>query len=341
METVGHSFDVRRMQTHDGPGIRTTVFMKGCSLRCAWCHNPESFSMEQEVWWQADRCIGCGQCVEACPAAAIRADNGIQIDRSTCTGCAVCAEACPSKAIEALRSDWSVDGLFDAINRDRAFLKNGGGVTVSGGEPALQRPFVSKLLERCRKEGLHTALDTCGAVPPKAFETLLPHCDLILFDLKIMDSSNHWKWTGQDNFQILENLRTIAQHADSRRKLWIRTPLIPGATTDSENIEAIGNFIRDTLSGTVDRWELCTFNNLCAAKYQRLGRQWNMEKIPLLSRTEGDAALKTARSSCGLPQAHVFLKGRMIENKAESLKTGRPLQEDYYATRSKSSHPDG
>jgi len=313
MKVVGYSFDVRHMQTHDGPGIRTTVFMKGCPLRCAWCHNLESFSMAQEVWWQADRCIGCGKCVEACPEGAIRTDEGIQIDRNKCTGCAACADVCPSKAMQALRIDWSVDALFNVINRDRPFLMKGGGVTVSGGEPALQSPFVSELLARCQKEGLHTALDTCGAVPPDAFTPLLSHCDLILFDLKIMDPSDHKKWTGQENFQLLENLRTIADRiqSGSKLKLWIRTPLIPGATANAENIEAIGTFIRENLSGAVDRWELCAFNNLCAEKHHRLGGRWSMEEIPLLTRAEGAALLNVARSGSGLAIDSIFLKGRM------------------------------
>jgi len=262
----------------------------------------------------ADRCIGCGKCVEACPEDAICTSDGIQIDRKKCTRCGVCAEICPAKAIKTLRSDWSVDDLFNTINRDRAFLTNGGGVTVSGGEPALQWPFVSALLERCQMEGLHTALDTCGAAPSVAFDAMLPHCDLILFDLKIMNPSTHKKWTGQDNTQTLKNLRAIAEHAGNKLKIWIRTPLIPNATANTENIAAIASFIANEIPGAVERWEHCAFNSLCADKYHKLGSRWSMEKTPLITRDESEALLKTARSCSSLPPENIFLKGRLSQS---------------------------
>lgn len=214
---IGHTFSVKRMQTHDGPGLRTTVFMKGCSLRCAWCHNPESFSAAQEVWRDDAKCISCGICATA---------DGSRTDHSNWNGDLACVEKCPSKALEALRIDGTVDELFQQIDRDSGFFENGG-VTVSGGEPALQWPFVTGLLQKCKVKGLHTALDSCGAAPAQAFDALLPHLDLVLFDLKIMDAASHKQWTGRDNRDILENIQRIAEQVRSNKslKLWIRTPL--------------------------------------------------------------------------------------------------------------------
>lgn len=314
MALTGHTFSIRRMQTHDGPGLRTTVFMKGCPLRCSWCHNPESFNRGQEVWWQADRCIGCHTCAAVCPEQVITAQpEGIQIDREACTACGECVEQCPSKALTRIRTEWTVDSLYRKINRDRAFFEEGGGVTVSGGEPAVQSGFVAAFLKRCGKSGLHTALDTCAAARPDQIIEILPHCNLILLDLKIMHPEVHRNWTGKDNRGILENARRIAAviRSASDTDLWIRTPLIPAATATADNVAALARFIRCELDGTVSRWELCTFNNLCADKYQKLGRDWGFADTPLLSSAEGEALLHIAREQSGLPSGRVSLKGMM------------------------------
>lgn len=313
MNPSGYTFDVRRMQTHDGPGIRTTVFMKGCSLRCAWCHNPESLSIAPEVWRREESCIACGRCAEVCPTKAISAADHLRISRPACTGCGDCVEACPTHAMRSLREEWTVDKLFASLDRDRAFLEDGGGITVSGGEPALQWPFVSQLLERCKSAGLHTALDTCGAVHGEAFDHLLPHCDLVLFDLKIMDEESHRRWTGQGRAAIVGNLeRTVRQvRARPGMALWIRTPLIPGATADEENIAAIADFLGSELDDAVSRWELCTFNNLCGEKYRRLDQPWPFDQTPLLERSAAGRLLEIARARSHLGSERVLLKGRM------------------------------
>lgn len=316
MEVTGHTFSVRRMQTHDGPGLRTTVFMKGCPLRCMWCHNPESLTSRQEIWWEADRCIGCKTCVANCPEQAIEArPDGIRINRTACTACGACVDHCPAKALTRIRSDWTVDALCREIERDRAFIEEGG-VTVSGGEPALQSDFVSALLQRCKESGLHTALDTCGAVRWEALLKILPHCDLVLFDLKLIDPALHQKWTSQDNQRSLENARRLAGmiRSDSRPELWLRTPLIPGATATKENISAIADFIRTEMPGTVSRWELCTFNNLCGDKYHRLNMPWEYEQVSLMAKSEAEMFHCIARERSGLPSERIFLKGRTGED---------------------------
>ena len=313
---LGYGFSLRRGQTQDGPGLRTSVFMKGCPLTCAWCHNPESLTARPEVWWLDYRCIDCGKCDEVCPNGATL--TGLQVghqpDRDVCTGCGICVEACPAKAREQLRSEWSVKELVNEVMRDQAFF-DGGGVTVSGGEPAIQPAFVAELLAACKTEGLHTALDTCGAVPWKAMDSILPHCDLILYDLKIMDPQVHKRWTGKDNRNVLNNLRRLAtmNREKNQPALWVRTPLIPGATDNEANISAIGEFIRTELGSAVERWELCAFNNLCNEKYQRLGLTWEFADAPLLEVEHAKRLLAVARAEVGTLAGRVILKGGLMK----------------------------
>ncbi|VGO19125.1 glycyl-radical enzyme activating protein [Pontiella sulfatireligans] len=306
MSKQGHTFSVKRMQTHDGPGLRTTVFMKGCSLRCAWCHNPESLSGKAELWRNEPRCIGCGICA---------LDDGSLTDHDNWNGDPAVIENCPAKALEPLRKDWSVEALLADLERDAAFFTKNGGITVSGGEPAMQWPFVAELLKGCREREWHTALDTCGAAPAEALDVLLPLCDLVLFDLKIMNSSNHRKWTGQGNEQILDNFcKTMAYATEHPElKIWIRTPLIPGATDGTENIEAIGHFLSNHWTDQIERWDLCAFNNLAVEKYQKMNMEWEFAETPLMERKHGEELLQTAIGALG-PEKYdrVYLKGRMI-----------------------------
>ncbi|MBN2078368.1 MAG: glycyl-radical enzyme activating protein [Spirochaetes bacterium] len=277
-ELTGTVLEIQRMSTEDGPGLRTTVFFKGCSLRCAWCHNPESIERKPQLQWIESRCIGCGICLDACPRGALfSGENGIVIDRDLCEGCGTCAGACPSTALELMGRTWTVIELADEAARDAPYFGATGGVTASGGEAALQAPFVAAFFGELKRRGIHTALDTSGQCRPEQLDAILPHADLLLYDIKEIDSARHAEFTGSGNELILANLIHAAEFARDRimpREIWIRTPVIPGATDRRENILGIGAFIAANLAGSVTRWELCAFNDLCRDKYLRLGCDW-------------------------------------------------------------------
>jgi pyruvate formate lyase activating enzyme len=289
--TTGCILHLQRLSTEDGPGIRTTVFFKGCPLHCDWCHNPESISIQLQTQWFAVRCIGCKTCVEACPNGCLTmTESGLVIDRELCEACGKCVEACPSGAREMLGRSVTVEEVLVELLKDRAYYeKSDGGVTLSGGEPTFQPDFAEGLLRGLKEQGISTALDTCGLASTRTFDRLLPFTDLILFDLKLFDPGLHSKFTGVTNQQILENLahmRNTIQHQPQRIELWIRTPLIPGATDTQENLSAIGNYLTEHFEKTVARWELCAFNNLCREQYTRLGLEWEYAVTPLMSSSE-------------------------------------------------------
>ncbi len=311
------TIDVSHGTTHDGPGMRTTVFVKGCPLRCAWCQNPESISRRNEVWWDKTNCIGCMSCADACTHGALTADdNGIQIDREACAVCGECADACPTEAMSRQGQEYDLDTLVKEVLKDKRYYQQfGGGVTCSGGEPLLQYEFVAEFFRRMHAEGITTALDTCGCVPAENLKAVLPCTDYILYDMKLLDSAAHKQFTGAPNERILENLLYAAEYvrtAERPMEIWIRTPLIPTATATAENIRAIGTFIRNHLSDVVTRWELCAFNGVCAAKYDKLGLKWAFDGMGAMSRSDIEPLKEAALSV--MPKEKVIITGMIREN---------------------------
>ena len=223
-------FNIERNSYFDGPGIRTTVFFKGCNLRCAWCHNPESQSPKPQMMFFKNKCTGCGKCKEKCP-------NNLEL----CELCGKCTLYCPHDAREICGKEYTVDEVMRDILKDKAFYDNsGGGVTFSGGESMLQIDFLEELLKACKQNGIHTAIDTAGHVPYESFESVLPYTDLFLFDVKCYDSDKHKKYTGASNEQILSNLEKLLKTGIS---VWVRIPIIPTVNDTEEEMRNIKDFI--------------------------------------------------------------------------------------------------
>lgn len=325
--------EIQRMSTEDGPGIRTTVFLKGCYLQCSWCHNPESISPKPQLQWLKSNCIGCQLCVAACPNNTLTyVDNQIVIDRNICEACGICVEECPSGALEIMGQEVTVEEVVQEVLKDKAYFeKSGGGITVSGGEPTMQAGFVAEFLKRMKENGIHTALDTCGLGTHTAYEKILPYTDLILYDIKEIDSKKHQEFTGSPNEKILNNLLVISEWMKingTPKELWIRTPVIPDATDTEENIAGIGKFIAENKLHP-DRWELCAFNNLCNDKYLRLGTRWVFEKYGLLEADEMNRLVIVAKNS-GVDSETVLWTGSVKTEEEIVINTGNePKPVDY------------
>lgn len=262
--------DIQRFSVHDGPGIRTTVFLKGCNLNCGWCHNPETIHPRPELQVFPDKCIACGACLTACPHAAHRlADTTKHFDRHLCTACGSCARTCYAEALQLVGRLVTPQQVLAEVLEDQPFYANsGGGVTLSGGEPLCQREFCIEILRLCKLVGIHTAIETNLAWPWECVESVLPHIDLVMADIKTMDPILHARWTGQSNDRILDNARRLAGR---NLPLIIRTPIIPGVNDNEKTIAEIANFVANLAN--LRYYELLPYHPLGLSKYTSLGRE--------------------------------------------------------------------
>ncbi len=270
---TGSIFHIQRFSLHDGPGIRTTVFFKGCPLRCRWCHNPESMSREQQLLLRDERCVSCGECRDHCPNGAVNAIEGaVSTDRDACQVCGTCVATCYAEAREIVGREMTVEDVLADIEKDRVFFEqSGGGVTFSGGEPLLQDEFLVELLAACKQRGLHTVVDTSGYATPNVIDRVAQLVDLFLFDIKTLEDDKHREYTGVSNRVILENLRRLAAR---NATIIVRVPLIPGVNDDDKSLRAIGAFARefDAVRGV----HILPYHRTGTEKYRRLGMQYRM-----------------------------------------------------------------
>jgi len=272
----GLVFNIQRYSIHDGPGIRTLVFLKGCPLRCLWCCNPESQSPSQEIIFTPTKCIECGRCVEVCPTGAaelyLKKDN--LEAKKLCVACMKCIKVCPSDAKQMIGRYMSLEEAMEEVEKDFPYYKrSGGGVTISGGEPLMQTDFVRMLLKRCKEKGIHTGLETCGYTKWHNFEKVIEYVDVLLYDIKHMDSKRHKKLTGVGNELIFQNAKKIAI---SGKDMIIRVPIIPGYQDSLENMEATAKFAR-TLK--IEKIHLLPYHRLGESKYSQLGRNYKLKGV--------------------------------------------------------------
>jgi pyruvate formate lyase activating enzyme len=291
----GKVLRIERFAIHDGPGIRTTVFLKGCPLRCAWCHSPESQQLQPEFMPRPERCLRCMACNGACPHHAVRpAAEGGPITPEACDACGACADACPTGARDLAGRTMSVDALMAEIERDRIFYdESDGGVTFSGGEPLMQPAFLREIVAMCRASAVHVAVDTCGHADTGALLDVARDADLFLFDLKMMDEERHKAYTGASNVRILQNLERLAAVHEN---VLVRFPLIPGVNDDDENVVGIGAFLR---SIRLTRIDVLPYHRAGTAKYERLQRPY---QLPDTQPPSTDQVTHVVRllESCGL-----------------------------------------
>ncbi len=273
-ERKGLIFNIQRFSIHDGPGIRTVIFFKGCPLRCLWCHNPEGQAQKKELVLWKERCMGCNNCLKVCPNSAVN-------NPAECSLCGKCVEECPAEAREIVGKDMTLEEVIEEILKDRVFYEQSkGGVTLSGGEPLLQQGFIIPLLKKIKKIGIHTAIETCGYATNEILFKASIYTDLFLFDIKLLDEKSHKKYTGVSNKPILQNLRTLSS---IQKNIILRIPVIPGVNNNSENFDKTAELV---LSLGLKEVHLLPFHPGGSEKYKRLGRAYKFEETNTLKKED-------------------------------------------------------
>ncbi len=285
--------DIQHFSIHDGPGIRTTVFLKGCNQRCFWCHNPETLSPKPQLQLFLDRCIGCGECFERCPQGAHTLVDGEHLfDRSVCIGCGVCTETCYAKALVLIGETKTVDDVVETVLRDRAFYEtSGGGVTLSGGDPLLQLEFTEAVLARCHDAGIHTAIETAANMPWERIERVLPVTDLVMMDVKLMNSERHRTFVGVPNERILENAKRLGE---TGKPLIVRTPIVPGVNDDEATIAEIAGFVAGLPN--LASYELLRFHAMATSKYDSLDMAYDAATLTPPTKERMEELTEVARA---------------------------------------------
>ncbi len=289
-QPAGIVFNIQHYSIHDGPGIRTVVFLKGCPLACCWCCNPESMDRNPELAFRQTLCNGCGECIPVCPKEALslnREKNTIIIDRQLCSDCGACVPVCVRGALTIYGKRMSASEVVEDVAKDAPFYaRSGGGVTVSGGEPCIHPSFLMAILKGCKEAGIHTAIETSGYVNNRFFNRLIKEVDLVLFDLKLMDPDRHYVATGRKNDRILNNARLLASSGSDIR---FRMPLIPGINSDDKNLTALANFLHSIGHPSI---ELMPYHQFGRGKYVATGKTYTMGERPAATSADSENACR-------------------------------------------------